>query len=444
MSQGKYKNDESAFRYVYDSVHFREKQLAVLYTFARQLLDKHTKEEIAWSITEHAISQLGFEDCVVYLHNTETKMLEQVAAYGPKNPFKKEIKDPIQIPVGEGIAGSVVSTGMPELVANTREDERYIVDDTHRASEVAVPIILNGKVIGVIDSESSIENFYTHEHVELLLAIATMAALRLNHAASHEKLELYQSNLETLVAQRTQELNTAIADLKRSNLDLENYAHAVSHDLMEPIRNISSFLGLVRKKERHVSDDGQVFLKHAFESAKRLEKMLSGLLAYSKIKTSKREVSYFDLNEVFQNIITDLSHTIHKEHAELILTKMPTITGYKSLLRQMFQNLIINAIKFAQPGVAPVVKISHELVDDHHHFTIQDNGIGIEPCDLEDVFDLFSRAQSSEHINGTGLGLSLSQRIIELHQGEIIVESGGLNTGSTFYVKLPLSPDLSL
>jgi len=437
MELGKHIKDENSFSYLYDSRHFKGKQLSVLYCFARDLLNQNTKEEIAWAITKQAISQLGFEDCVIYLINRETNMLEQIAAHGPKNPTGTIIKDPIEIPIGKGIVGLVAQTGMPELVPDTTQDERYIVDDTSRASEIAVPIILNGEVIGVIDSESSIDNFYTHEHVELLLAIATMAAMRFNHAKSQEKLDSYKDELELVVNQRTEELKQAISELKRSNGELENYAHAVSHDLMEPIRNISSFLGLIRKKEKNISGDGQVFIKHAFESAKRLEKMLAGLLAYSKIKSSNREISKIDLNELMADIVTDLSYTIEKNEAKIVCKDLPIITGHRSLIRQLFQNLIINAIKFAKPGVPPIVRIEHTRNEDNSIFKIVDNGIGIEEHAQKEVFNLFSRLEQSEHLPGTGLGLSLSQRIVALHNGSISVFSDGKNQGTTFTVVLP-------
>ena len=112
-------------------------------------------------ITQNVIHKFGFKDCVVYLIDEEREFLEQVAAVGPKNPKAKVIKDPILIPMGMGIVGSVASTGIAEIVSDTSEDERYILDDEFRLSELSVPIHADGEVIGVIDSEHHQKNFFT-------------------------------------------------------------------------------------------------------------------------------------------------------------------------------------------------------------------------------------------------------------------------------------------
>lgn len=155
------------------------------------LLESDNLDEILWKIIEDAISKLGFEDCVVYiLENQDT--LVQKAAYGPKNPDGRTIKTPITIPLGQGIVGAVAKTGIPERIANTKHDLRYIVDDEARLSELTVPIIYNDKVIGVLDSENSQENYFTEIHLEQFLTIARLAAPQIFHALTRE--HLYQLN----------------------------------------------------------------------------------------------------------------------------------------------------------------------------------------------------------------------------------------------------------
>lgn len=158
--------------------------------FVTKLLVKEDIHEIAWAIAEDAIDHFGFEDCVIYILNKDKQCMEQIAAYGPKMEKGRKINNPINVAIGDGIVGFVAKTGKVEVIANTELDARYIVDDRHRLSELCVPIIADGEVIGVIDSEHQEENFFKKEHVDTLVTIANLAANRLKNArAKHKQLK---------------------------------------------------------------------------------------------------------------------------------------------------------------------------------------------------------------------------------------------------------------
>jgi putative methionine-R-sulfoxide reductase with GAF domain/streptogramin lyase len=150
--------------------------------FANSVYGENSVTEICWDIARNCISQLHFEDCVVYLLDKERNMLVQKATYGPKNPKGHEISNPIEIAVGEGIVGNVALTGKALIIPDTTHDPRYIVDDEIRLSEIAVPILHEGKVIGVIDSEHSKKNFYKDEHLKALSTIASISANKIAEA----------------------------------------------------------------------------------------------------------------------------------------------------------------------------------------------------------------------------------------------------------------------
>src|SRR5262245_6229121 len=156
--------------------------------FATTLLEQHTEEDILWDLAKNCISQLGFVDCVVYLLDGERGVLVQKAALGPKSPEGRVIVNPIVIPLGEGIVGSVAVSGKPELIGDTSLDPRYIVDDERRFSEITVPIVADGEVIGVIDSEHPQRNFFTPEHLKMLTAIASLCANKLIRAQAERRL----------------------------------------------------------------------------------------------------------------------------------------------------------------------------------------------------------------------------------------------------------------
>lgn len=161
----------------------------IINDFALALLRVNTVDEILWLIAKHAIAQLEFLDCVIYLLDDTGEMLVQRAAHGPKNPQDKEILAPITIPLGQGIVGTVAVTGKPELILDTRQDPRYIIDDDIRLSELAVPIFYRDEVIGVIDSEHPEARFYSTEHLEILTTIGAMASTSIATALTVERLK---------------------------------------------------------------------------------------------------------------------------------------------------------------------------------------------------------------------------------------------------------------
>lgn len=163
-----------------------ETELVITY-FASQI-NKHTNTgELLWDVAKNCISQLHFEDCVIYQLDEERNILVQKAAHGPKNPVDFTIDAPIEIKLGQGIVGSVAKTGKAEIIANTSLDKRYIVDDQRRYSEITVPIITDGKVVGVIDSEHQRKNFFNNRHLKILNTIATLCASQMQLVRAEEE-----------------------------------------------------------------------------------------------------------------------------------------------------------------------------------------------------------------------------------------------------------------
>ncbi len=162
-------------------------ELRAISFFSTSLYNKESVEEVLWDITKNVIHQLGLVDCVIYEYDEKQNLLLQKAAYGQKNPAGKTIYNQITIKPGEGIVGSVAQTMKPELVSDTSEDGRYIVDDEVRYSELCVPIVVNNKLFGVIDCEHPVKGFFTEEHLHLFAIIATLCAQRIKELNSDKK-----------------------------------------------------------------------------------------------------------------------------------------------------------------------------------------------------------------------------------------------------------------
>jgi len=180
----------------------------VINYFATSISDQKNMDDILWDIAKNCISHLGFEDCVIYLKDEERNVLIQKAAWGPKTVETNTILNPIEIPVGKGIVGTVALTRKAEIINNTSLDDRYIVDDERRLSEIAVPIINNGQAIGVIDSENSAKDFYTERHLQILTTIASLCAdkidkVRAEQQAHEKEIEVIKLNRDLVTSQLT-------------------------------------------------------------------------------------------------------------------------------------------------------------------------------------------------------------------------------------------------
>jgi two-component system, LytTR family, sensor kinase len=151
----------------------------VINFFATSISDQHSIDDMLWDVAKNCISKLGFEDCVIYLADDERKVLIQKAAWGPKTTEENKIANPIKIPLGKGIVGAVALSNKAEIINDTSQDSRYIVDDANRLSEISVPINSGDKMLGVIDSENSQKNFYTGKHLQVLVTVASLLANRI-------------------------------------------------------------------------------------------------------------------------------------------------------------------------------------------------------------------------------------------------------------------------
>ncbi len=426
----------------YQKLQNKEEQLQIINSFAIELIKKVNIEEIVWYIAKNVAARMGFFDCVVYLYNESEKCLIQKAAHGPKNPILFDIKDPLVIKLGSGIVGSAAKSGKSQLVSDTRLDSRYIIDDDCRLSEISVPIIFEGQLIGVIDSEHPECNFYRQEHLELLETVAAISAVKIINAKSSEKLKNYQKDLELEVKDKTVELQNMIDKLRKSNLDLEHFAYAASHDLQEPIRTIASYLQLIDNREKNISSESREFLDFAIDGAKRMRKLLEGLLEYSKLGSSREDFEELRLEDILTLVSANLNTQLTEKRADVQFDELGFIVANKTQIFQLFQNIISNCVKFSKEDEEPFVQISVENTEKYKVIFIQDNGIGVDPAFHEKIFKLFSRLNTIDKFSGSGIGLALCKRIVENHDGEISIESE-IGKGTRFIIKLPQNDNRS-
>ena len=228
--------------------------------------------------------------------------------------------------------------------------------------------------------------------------------------------------------------------LEESNERLEQFAYAASHDLQEPLRMVSSYLQLIEGRYADdLDEDGREFIKFAVDGADRMSDMIEGLLEYSRVDTQGEPFERIDLDEIVEDILEDLQFQITESDAEITTESLPCVEGDDSQLRQVFQNLVSNAIEYSGDD-PPRIHISAEPDGEKRVISVSDEGIGIDADDTDRIFEVFQRLHSQEEHAGTGIGLALCRRIVERHGGEIGVESDP-GEGTTFYFTLPLADE---
>tara|TARA_B100000809_G_scaffold55434_1_gene51306 strand:+ start:741 stop:2453 length:1713 start_codon:yes stop_codon:yes gene_type:complete len=391
--------------------------LDLINNIAKSILGKESITEIGWLISNSIANYLGTNDCVIYLVNESTSTLEQIAVFDNKLSGNRGIINKLILPIGEGIVGYVSKTGKSEIISDTSKDKRYIVDDAIRFSEIAIPIMSNGQVIGVIDAEHKEKDYFKKEHINTLESIANLVVLQFKSALNLRELKKVEIKNRELLKK-----------LKKSNEELQEYAHIVSHDLKSPLRSIAALTSWIK------TDNIAAFDKSSLQNFKDLEitletmdNLISDVLKYASLDAKVLEDKPVKLDSLIRNLINVLY--VPENISINILNKLPIIKGDKIKFQQLFQNLIGNAIKFSNKEKG-FINIDVEDYNSFYKFSIKDNGIGIRKKHFKSIFKIFQSLEKAK--NSSGIGLSIVKKIVDIYDGEIWLESK-IEIGTTFY-----------
>ncbi|HEX3013190.1 MAG TPA: PAS domain S-box protein, partial [Methanobacterium sp.] len=282
---------------------------------------------------------------------------------------------------------------------------------------VAVPIYSKEKIIGSFNLVSKNKHDFTDKERNLINSIGREIGSTISRLITEEKMK------------------KLITELKRSNDELQQFAYITSHDLQEPLRTIASFTQLLERRYKNkLDDDADEFIDYIVEASIRMKQMILDLLEYSRLTRIGKKCKPLKIEDMVLNIFDNLNLLILENRAQITYGPLPTVLADESQLFRVFQNLIENAIKFKKQDENPRIHISSYFDEksNEHVFSVSDNGIGIEEQYFDRIFTLFQRLHTKEEYGGTGIGLSISKRIVESHGGRMWVESE-YGAGSTFY-----------
>jgi ligand-binding sensor domain-containing protein/putative methionine-R-sulfoxide reductase with GAF domain len=354
--------------------------------FANSVYSENSVNEICWDIARNCISQLGFDDCVVYLVDAERQVLVQKAAFGPKNPRGNEIINPIEIPIGSGIVGTVAKEGKALLIPDTTKDERYIRDDTERLSELAVPILHEQRVIGVIDSEHPQKNFFTEDHLKTLSTIASISSFKIADAQA--------GMLARESALKLMEVNTLFAESQLKALRAQMNPHFVFNCLnsiqecivMKKYNEASAYLNKFAKLFRLVlNNSGKLLIT--------IDEEVEILTLYLELELMRFEHSF--------------QYSVYID---------PGIESDDILMPSMFlQPIVENALWHGlmhKKGERKLEISFHKISEDIFSCRVEDNGVGRKKSSELKNQKIFKHAYESK-----GMKMNMERLEVLRHQG---------------------------
>lgn len=389
----------------------------------------------AWKICARVREAMDLDDVVLYVLGEDESALVQLAASGPKNPTAQIIVNPIQIPVGRGIVGTVACTGYPEIVEDTSTDDRYILDDDYRLSEISVPLIQSGRLIGVLDSENASRGFYTSDHLARMQVMASVASNQIARCLTETRLESANkrmAQLEQLAAQQleiSEQLRSAEEWLSRIDIDV---AHNLQHELRNPlntIMGISDVLSGISTESSHGNKSLNQFADSLRRSGQDLLDRITDLLELPGLSETYpvTAIHDVDVSRLLRGIGAHLNQRIREQGLRFELDtprSVRTLRCDPMVLAKVVHSLIDNAVKFSSQGVVLVRLLANES-GQPASIQVADQGIGIEPIAISRIFEPFNQVDKgmTRRYGGLGLGLTNAQRLCDLANYRMTVAS---------------------
>ncbi|MGV8987765.1 MAG: sensor histidine kinase [Cypionkella sp.] len=425
--------------------------LRTLNTFAVDLIAIPSVEELFWYVAQNVVGQLNFIDCVIYQSNDEQTELTQVAAWGEKNPFGRSILNPLVIPFGRGITGQVAQTQTAIIIDDLLKDQNYIPDTQPARSEICVPLVFRGRVVGVIDSEHPETEAFSEAHLEILSTVAAMTSAKLELLAETQRSNQRYHDLVVSHAKLTQETNN------RKSLEAKLFEarklEAVgrltgrfAHEFNNLLTVISGNFELLEVDS--TNPDSMKSLHDAQSAAARGAKLIRDMLMFAQ--RTRLEPSLADLNTLVTGFCekSELAATTTVEFA--LANDLWLVSVDANALENALYNLVLNArdampaggslqitsenVNYTAPGNQTFV--TELLPGRYARLSITDQGHGIPRERLSQIFDPFYTSKAVGA--GTGLGLSMVLGFMQQSGGSVSVTSE-VGQGTTFHLYLPIA-----
>ncbi len=444
--------------------------------------EKHDLNSIYAAIYDHVRELVDADAFIVAAYDSRAKRIRAAYAVNRGEVIAAGDLPPIPLePPGQGTQSRVIHSGQPfyapdfrQAVASAGSQYKIAEDGTVSAgiprpenedddwedstqSAVYVPMKVQGEVIGVMQAQSNRPDAYSQEDIELLSGMANVAAVAVQNArliaqleetvaertaALEEKVEKLTRS-ERAMLYMVEDLNQITADLKTerrkleiSNQELEAFAYSVSHDLRAPLRAIDGYAGfLAQDYAGELDAEGQRFIDVIQQSAAKMDRLISDLLNLSRVSRAEMSRVSVDMAQVARSIYHEVASETEQAAFEVEIQPLPPADCDPALIKQVWKNLIENALKYSANAALKQITIGAQQGDGETVYWIKDHGAGFDPQYKRKLFGVFQRLHSEEQYEGSGVGLAIVQRIIRRHGGRVWAE-GQPGQGATFYFAL--------
>jgi len=334
----------------------------------------------------------------------------------------RQVTERTPLAMGAGLPGRVAKSGKSAWIPDINQDanfpRRKVANDLGVKGAFGFPVLAQGEVVAVLEFFSS----NIEEPDDELLAVMSNVGAQLGQVVERSRAQ--------------QELAGKAEELARSNAELELFAYVASHDLQEPLRMIASYTQLLARRYKGKLDaDADEFIGFAVDGASRMQQLIQDLLSYSRLTTKGKALNFMQAEVACNSALENLQESVKESNAQVSVGPLPGVFGDATQLTQLFQNLIGNAIKYRNER-RPEIRVAARPNGNEWIFSVQDNGIGIEPQYSERIFQMFQRLHTRKEYSGTGIGLAVCRKIVERHGGTIWVEAQP-GQGSTFLFTIP-------
>lgn len=438
-----------------------ERKLAAIHALGREMVLTSDVQQIASAVMDAARQVLEFGVCDLWLVDREHNALIRQA------PAGTPASDVRSLPLNgtRGITVAVVQGGEPIYLAEVTTDPRYISSNPTARSELCVPLKVGEQVIGVLNTESERPDAFTVADQHLFQILAHVTAVALENARLHQTMTSQTVLLEEQVAARTAELSARVAEaeqfnrsmvdlmeelqaanrlaretawqLEEANAELESFSYSVSHDLRAPLRAMDGFSRILL--EEHVpqlSPPIARYLRIIRENAQQMGQLIDDLLTFSRLSRQPIKEQSIVLTDLVHQAIRDLAYEQGGRRVDISVGDLADCRGDPALLKQVFVNLLANALKFTRDRDESRIEVGcQQGPDGRVVYLVRDNGVGFDMRYTGKLFGVFQRLHRDDDYEGTGVGLAIVQRIVRRHGGRVWAEAQ-VDQGATFYFTL--------
>ncbi len=408
------------------------KRLASLYQVSCDLATIALPMDLIHSVLRAIVKTVGYQGAIFFIFDEKKNKLFAVDGVGFSEIVLITLKEKYIFDLGErkGLVGLAAQTKQTILVSDSSKDPRWIAYDRSIKSALFIPVHYEKQLMGVISIFGAEKDAFNTDDERNLSSLANSMAISIINKKNSAEISQLNVQLEQRVNERT-------AQLQASNKELEAFAYSVSHDLRSSLRAINGFSHLLSEDYREkLNSEGKHLLDRIGSNISKMDQLIIDLLALSKVSLSEIQLKQIDMTALVTSVYQETASPEEQKRITFTVNPLPNAYGDPALIRQIWINLISNAIKYSRPNKRCSVQIDGHIEEKMCLYSIQDDGVGFDAKQADRLFGAFQRLHNSDQFEGTGVGLAIVKRIVQHHGGQVWAE-GELNHGAKFTYSLP-------